>query len=165
VKPIPINRAGLRDRRPGRIAWPVDAVQSTQVPPGLDGARRALLLQQALLLTSGMVGGAAIASALGVWPEIAASHLGLDRRGTFYLLVFGVYLVTTVFYAAWKSDLLQNLNRAPGDVRVMAYADMAVGGCIILIVGIGILAVVAVLMACASLAAWMLSRAVRRTED
>ena len=124
--PIPINRAGLRHRRRFHARAYAPAWQMPP-PDGLrarGGARRVpddprqavgpgsrLPIALLLLGVSGLTGGLAVVLSLAPWPALAPSSMGLDERGTFFLLVAGVYLVATTLYAAWRTRLLRELNQ------------------------------------------------------
>ena len=83
---------------------------------------------------------------LGLWSPLAASSMGLDERGAFFLLVGGVYLLATTLYVAWRTRLLQDLQRAPWDARLMAYANLGVGGAVSAALGLVTLAVVGIIL-------------------
>jgi hypothetical protein len=159
ARPIPTNLAGLRrprhfdaqvfappiglGRRPARAArepLPINHRRST-------GA--------ALLLISGLVGGLATASALGLWPT--TTRLGLDGEGLFYLFATGVYLLATSLYAAWRTRLMEAVGQAPLDARLMAYANVGVGGAVVFTLGVIALAVVALACALIGLAVALLN--------
>lgn len=169
ARPIPINEAGLRrgrrfDAETFVPAWSVTQ-QATPAPSDVASNGRPSFNGQALLLVSGLTGGLAVVSALELWPELAATSLGLDEQGAFYLLVGGVYLLATTLYAAWQTRLLRDLNQAPWDARLMAYANLAVGGVIALTLGVAVLAMVAIIAALAWLGALVLSDAGGQPQD
>jgi hypothetical protein len=169
AKPIPINDAGLRPRRrlDARAFAPILGVdyQIPPSPPDVASDNRPSFIRQVLLLISGLAGGLAVISALGLWKDLAATRLGMGNQGAFCLLVAGVYLLATTLYAAWKTRLLNNLNQAPWDARLMAYANLAVGGSIILTLGVVVLAIVAVVVALAWFVALLLSGRRGRPQD
>lgn len=104
------------------------------------------LLKQVLLVVSALTGGLAIAMSLELMPPVTASHLGLSERGSFYLLMAGIYLIVSACYAAWRTRLLQNVSEAPWDARLMAYGNLVVGAAVsaalaaVLLIGMAILA-------------------------
>jgi hypothetical protein len=106
---------------------------------------------------SGLTGGLAVVSGLELWPALAASNMGLDDRGAFFLLVSGVYLLATTLYAAWRTRLLQDLQRAPWDARLMAYANLGIGGAVSAALGVMALAVVAIILLLVGVIALLLS--------
>jgi hypothetical protein len=110
-----------------------------------------------LLGVSSVMGGLAVISGLELWPDLAASNMGLDERGTFFLLVSGIYLLATTFYAAWRTRLLLDLHRAPWDARLMAYANLGVGGAVSAALGVMALAVVAIILLLVGFIALLLS--------
>jgi hypothetical protein len=79
-------------------------------------------------------------------PTLAASCMGLNQRGAFFLLVSGAYLVSTTLYAAWRTRLLQNLHYAPWDARLMVYANLGVGGVVSAAAGLLTLTVVGIIL-------------------
>jgi hypothetical protein len=169
AKPIPTNDAGLRGRRrfAGAAFAPTSGVAHRVPPASPDVAsnNRSLFGGQILLLVSGLTGGVAVISALGLWTGLAATRLGMDNQGAFYLLVTGVYLLATTLYAAWKTRLLNNLDQTPWDARLMVYANLVVGGSIILILGMAVLAIVAIVVALAWFGALLLSGTGGQPED
>jgi hypothetical protein len=168
AKPIPVNEAGLRRGRrfdaQTSPAWGFTR-GAPPAPREVVSGDRLLFTWQALLLVSGLTGGLVVVSALGPWPELAATNLGLDEQGAFYLLVVGVYLLATTLYAVWRTRLLHDLNQAPWDARVMAYISLAVGGVVVLILGVAVLAMVAIIVALAWLGALVLSDAGGQPQD
>lgn len=172
ARAIPINQAGLRRGRrfhaqPNVAAWgipqpaqaPVRRVAQQAPAPrpravGQESWRSAGIL---LLGASGLTGGLAVVCGLGLWPAVAASRLGLDERGAFLLLVSGVYLLATTFYAAWRTRLLKDLRQAPWDARLMAYASLGVGGAVSAALGVMALAVTAIILLLVGLGALLLS--------
>lgn len=163
ARPIPMNEAGLRrGRRFDAVTFAPTwegIQQAPAAPPNAVSDGRSSLTGQALLLVSGLMGGLAVVSALGPRPELTATNLGLDEQGAFYLLVVGVYLLATTLYAAWRTRLLHDLNQAPWDARVMAYVSLATGGVVVLVLGVAVLAMVAIIAALAWLGALVLSEA------
>lgn len=153
ARPIPTNPAGLQGRY-RVVAAPTWAGRGRPRPaPPLtrpDGGPPAALEagqprphRQLLLLSSALTGLLAIVSALEDWLPLATS--ALDDRGTFWLLVAGAYVLGTALYAAWRTRLLHELDQAPGDVQLMAYANLGVGGVVSLVLGLMALAAVAIL--------------------
>jgi len=159
--PIPINEAGLRGRHYFETVTFVPVCDIPQqirpTPPTTTPDDRAPFRREVLLLVSGLTGGLAIVSALGLWPVLAATSLGLDEQGAFYLTVIGVYLLATTLCATWRTRLLRNVSQAPWDARLMAYANLAVGGAVMLILGVIALAVVGIVMILVWLGALLLS--------
>jgi hypothetical protein len=159
--PVPINEAGLRGKHYFDTAtfapvWDIPQ-QTRPTLPTITPDDRSPFKRESLLLVSGLTGGLAIVSALGLWPALAATSLGLDEQGAFYLMVFGVYLLATTLYAAWRTRLLHNMGQAPWDARLMAYANLGVGGAVMLILGVIALAVVGIVMMLVWLGALLLS--------
>jgi len=172
ARPIPINQAGLRHGRrfhaqPYAPAWGMR--QPAQAPvrhvvqqaPAL---RPRAVAQESwrstgilLLVASCLTGGLAVTFSLGLWPPLAASSVGLDERGAFFLLVSGVYLLATTLYAAWRTRLLQDLPRAPWDARLMAYANLGIGGAVSAALGVMALAVVGIILLLVGFIALLLS--------
>ncbi|MFZ5919066.1 MAG: hypothetical protein ACOYZ7_19200 [Chloroflexota bacterium] len=154
ARPIPINEAGLRRGRrhfDAAVATPTIGV-APRVPPTIAprvSAGRSALNGQFLLLVSALLGGLAVVSGLGLWPAIGVNNLGLDEKGTFYLLVSGAYLLATNVYASWKTRMLHNPSGAPWDARLMAYVNLALGGFVIAMLSMAVLAVVALIAAMA----------------
>jgi hypothetical protein len=95
---------------------------------------------------------------------LAVADWSLDDRAIFYLLVSGIYLLATAIYAAWQTHWLRAMDRAPWDARLMAYANLSVGGTIILTLGLVVLAVVAAITVVAGLAVLLLGGAVNAAE-
>lgn len=165
ARPIPINETGMRrgrrfDAQAFAPAWGVTQRAPPASPDVGSGGRSSFggqVLLQALLLVSGLAGGLAVVSALGLWPKLAATSLGLNEQGAFYLLAGGVYLLATTLYAAWRTRLLHDLNQAPWDARLMAYANLAVGGAVGLMLGAVALVVVVIIVALALFGALLLS--------
>ena len=154
ARPIPTNPAGLQHRyhvvaqpfvarqvaaRPAPLPRPALAPPAAAVEEG-----QALLLRPLLLLVSTLTGALGVLAALELWPPLAASSLGLDERGAFYLLVASAYLLATGFSAAWRTRLLRELAQAPWDARLMAYLNLGVGGAVTL--ALGLVALVAVVL-------------------
>ena len=83
--------------------------------------------------------------------------MGLDEQGAFFLLVAGVYLLATTLYAAWRTRLLQDLDEAPWDARLMAYANLGIGGVVSAAFGVFALAAAAVILLLVGLIALLLS--------
>jgi hypothetical protein len=181
TRPIPINQVGLQ---PGRRfhaqayvpAWgfpqpaaPLARAVPNQihVVPEPGGARQESWTWAGLLLlgVSGLTGGLAVVSSLGLWPALAANGVGLDDRGAFYLLAGGVYLLATTLYAAGRTRLLQNLSRAPWDARLMAYSSMGIGGAVSAGLVLVALAIVALLLLLIALAVLMLNGMGGRSGD
>ncbi len=159
--PIPINEAGLRRRRYFDVAASVpvwDARQqirpqrSTIAPDG-----RSSLEGTALLAVSGLASSLAIVSALELWPLLAATNLGIAKQDAFHLTVAGIYLLAMALCAAWGTRLLRNLNQTSWDIRLMAYASLAVGGAVVLIMGAIAVAVMSILIVAAWVGALLLS--------
>jgi hypothetical protein len=88
---------------------------------------------------------------------LAASSVGLDEQAEFLLLVSGVYLLATTFYAAWRTRLLQDLHQAPRDARLMAYANLGVGGVVSMALGVMALAIVGIILLLVGFIALLLS--------
>lgn len=157
ARPIPANPAGLQRRytyeavaRPFVPAQPVPRPVPRQVQqpapaarPHAAGQEDTLPWEQLLLLVSALTGGLAIVAALELWPPLALAAGGLDERGAFYLLMGGVYVLATALYAAWRTRLLRDLDGAPWDARLMAYANLGVGGAVSLAMGLLTLVAVA----------------------
>ncbi len=153
ARPIPTNPAGLQPR-PYAVTRPAVAgrVRPRPAPPpagpafararAARGVGQAQPHRQLLWLVSVLTGGLALASALDLCPPLAASELGLDGRGAFYLLVAGAYLLASALYGGWRTRLLVELDGAPWDARLMVYASLAVGG--VVSVALALLAVAAV---------------------
>lgn len=143
---------------PGRDVRPVAGAVPVQVRRA--GGRSATGL--VFLLVSGLVGSLAIVSALGVWPALAAADLGLEDQEVFYLLAGGIYLLATAFYAGWRTRLMRGFHEAPWDARLMALANMAVGGALALALGVVTMAMVAVVLLLAGLCILLFSGTSRR---
>lgn len=172
ARPIPINQAGLQQghrfhAQPYAPAWGIP--QPAQAP-ARHAARHAPVLhpravaQQSwrsagilLLAATCLTGGLAVTFSLGIWPPLAASSVGLDEQGAFLLLVAGVYLLVTTLYAAWRTRLLQNLHQAPWDARLMAYANLGIGGVVSAALGVMALAVVGIILLLVGFIALLLS--------
>jgi hypothetical protein len=161
VRPIPINMAGLwPEARPFNESavwsWGIQG-RDQATPSSLIESVRSVADWPPLLVVSGLTGGLIMISTLELWPELAALNLGLDNYGAFYLLVSGVYLVATSLYAAWRTRLLRNVRQAAWDTRVMAYANLAVGLAVLLVLLLAFLVLVALVMIPVYLGALLLS--------
>ena len=172
ARPIPINQAGLQHGGqfhaqahvpawgiPQQAPVPVRAApRQAAAPPPMAVAQDSWTATGMLLLgVSGLTGGVAVISSLELWPALAANNMGLDERGAFFLLVSGIYLLATTLYAVWRTRLLQNLRHAPWDARLMAYANLGVGGVVSVALGVMALAIVDIILLLAGLAALLLS--------
>ena len=172
ARPIPINQGGLRREQrfhaqPYAPAWGVPqpiqapvrrvARQAPALHPRAVGQESWRLMGILLLAASCLTGGLAVTFSLGLWPPSAASSVGLDEQGAFFLLVAGVYLLATTLYAAWRTRLLQDMDEAPWDARLMAYANLGVGGAVSAALGVMALAAAAVILLLVGLIALLLS--------
>jgi hypothetical protein len=167
TRPIPINESGMRPRHrfDTVISAPVLGAAQRAPPPALVSTNHLPFNGPILLIFSGLAGALAVASALGWCKELSATRLGMDGQGAFYLLIVGVYLLATDLYAAWRTQLLNNLNQAPWDARLMAYVNLVVGGSIVLAMVVAVLTMVAVVMILVWLGALVLSGAGGRHQD
>lgn len=164
ARPVPVNQVGMRyaqqyDAQAYVPAWPIARPAPALArarPRGAPARLPGAVVQAswrpkgvALLAASFLAGGLAVASGLGLRDPFVASSIGLDERGSFFLLAAGVYLLATTLYAAWRTQLLKDLSVAPQDVRLMAFASMAIGGLVtaaVLIVALTIAIVILLLL-------------------
>jgi hypothetical protein len=142
-RPRPIRR--IRRRR-GRVPG--------QAGHGGDRSAPKLIF----LLVSGGVGGLAVITALGGWPILPKADRMLEDRDLFYLLAGGVYLVATTVYAGWRTRLMRELSEAPGDARLMALVNMAVGVALVFALGMVVMAAVAAVLILLAISALLISR-------
>ncbi len=108
------------------------------------------------LLVSGIAGSLAIVAALGTWPMLSESKL--EDREVFYLLVGGIYLLSTTIYAGWRTRLMRDFDHSAWDARLMAVVNVSVGAALAFVLGLMIMAAVAVVLILLSLSAVLLSR-------
>jgi hypothetical protein len=162
ARPIPINSAGLQHRNHTNAASfaPIrqGAHQVRDEGEDLVPNNGASFVQRVLFLLSGLIGSLVVTSVLGLWPELSPTSLGLGDRGAFCLLVSGTYLVATSLYAALKTRMLADVDQAPWDARLMAYANIALGGSIALGFGMIVFAMLAIVVSLVWMGAFLLSR-------
>jgi hypothetical protein len=172
ARPIPINEAGLQHGRRFNaqpyapawgIPWPAQApvrrvAQRAPAPRPRAAEQESWRSMGILLLAASCLAGAlAVTFSLELWSPLAASSVGLDEQAEFLLLVSGVYLLATTFYAAWRTRLLQDLHQAPWDARLMAYANLGVGGVVSMALGVMALAIVGIILLLVGFIALLLS--------
>jgi hypothetical protein len=118
---------------------------------------RTLLRDRLLLLVSGLVSVFSIIPALDVWPTMSTMYSGLSAWSKFYLAIFGIYLFMAGGWVACRTRVLADLNRASRSVRLVAGVSLGIGWLTVIILGVLVLAVLAVILTLAWGAAFLLA--------